>query len=216
MEGGEHMKHKVTNKLLTMIEDFEGFSPTPYKAHASEKYWTIGYGHYGKDVIKNSTITKKDAELLLKRDLKVYCSLVEKYDSIYHWTQAEFEALVSFCYNIGNIDTLTSKGKRTREQIATKMLDYCHVGTWVLTGLQNRRKKESEYFRSGSTEKIVSANSGLNVRKSPIDGKIICTIPKNTIVKVIEIFENWSLVDCSCNGKHFVGWVSTKYLESEV
>ena len=50
------------------------------------------------------TITLEQAEEWLKNSLIIkYAPLVDKYDNIYHWNQNQFDALLSFTYNIGNI-----------------------------------------------------------------------------------------------------------------
>ena len=52
------------------IESFEGCVLKAYKARPAEKYWTIGYGHYGPDVKEGDVITKERADELFKQDLK--------------------------------------------------------------------------------------------------------------------------------------------------
>lgn len=131
-----------------MIKSFEGLRLTAYKCVSTEKYYTIGYGHYGKDVKVDMTITEKEAENMLIGDLPSYEKRVDKYDNIYHWSQNEFDALVSFAYNVGSIDQLTKKGERTKDQIAEAMLYYTKSGGVVLKGLVNRRKVERNYFLS--------------------------------------------------------------------
>ena len=52
---------KTSEKGIELIISFEGFSKHACKCVPTEKYYTIGYGHYGKDVASDATITKKDA-----------------------------------------------------------------------------------------------------------------------------------------------------------
>lgn len=137
---------KTSENGLNLIISFEGFCPKATKAVKTEKYYTIGYGHYGKDVDENQTITKKEALILLEKDLKRFEKKVMKYDDCYNFTQNEFDALVSFAYNVGNIDQLTAKGTRTRKEIADAMLRYIKSGGNVLNGLRKRRNKERELF----------------------------------------------------------------------
>ena len=61
---------KISENGLKLIIDFEGFCPKATKAVKTEKYYTIGYGHYGKDVNENQSITKEQALKLLKKDMK--------------------------------------------------------------------------------------------------------------------------------------------------
>lgn len=142
---------KISENGLNLIIAFEGFCPKATKVVKTEKYYTIGYGHYGKDVVENQTITKEDALSLLKKDMKRFETKVMKYNDCYNFTQNEFDALVSFAYNVGNIDQLTAKGTRTKKEIADAMLLYIKSGGNVLDGLRKRRTKERELFLKCST-----------------------------------------------------------------
>ena len=51
---------------LALIKQFEGCRLTAYKAVSTEKYWTIGWGHYGPDVEEDQTITQAEADRLLE------------------------------------------------------------------------------------------------------------------------------------------------------
>ena len=131
---------------LNLIKSFEGCRLKAYKPVKTEKYYTIGYGHYGADVAPNAVITQYQAELFLLKDIARFCAAVNKYDHIYHWSQNEFDALVSFAFNIGNIDQLTAKGTRSKSVIADKILLYNKSGKKVLPGLVRRRIAERNLF----------------------------------------------------------------------
>lgn len=110
---------------------------------------TLGYGHTGKDVDAlpvGTPVSQILADAFLQIDLEKFEGRVSKYDPIYHWTENEFSALVSFAYNIGSIDQLTANGTRTKQQIADKMLEYNRAGGKVYPGLTDRRKAEREMF----------------------------------------------------------------------
>ena len=107
---------------------------------------TIGYGHMGPDVVPNLTITQEHAEALLRVDLEKFEARVMKYDPIYNWTQCEFDALVSFTYNIGSIDALTANGTRDRQTIRSNLLLYRKAGGHILKGLERRRCLELARF----------------------------------------------------------------------
>ena len=136
----------ISSNGVVLIKSFEGFSRVACKALPSEKYLTIGYGHYGKDVKPNQTITEAEAVKLLVKDLSSFVKKVNKYNRKYGFTQNEFDALVSFCYNVGNIDGLTKNGTRTKAQIADKFLAYSYSGGKFIKGLYNRRVKERNLF----------------------------------------------------------------------
>jgi GH24 family phage-related lysozyme (muramidase) len=137
---------KTSEAGIKLITSFEGCKLHAYKVVDSEKYYTIGYGHYGPDVIAGMQITQNVAEELLKKDLLKFERHVMKYDPIYHYTQNEFDALVSFAYNVGNIDQLTAYGKRNKATIAGKFPLYNKSGGKVLSGLTKRRAAEQAMF----------------------------------------------------------------------
>ena len=135
---------KINKSGLNLIKKYEGCRLTSYICPAG--VLTIGYGHTGKDVKPNQTITKKKAINLLKKDLARFERHVQSYNYIYEWTDNEFSALVSFAFNIGNIDQLTAYGTRTRSQIRSAMLKYVNANGKTLQGLVKRRKAELKLF----------------------------------------------------------------------
>ncbi len=193
---------------INLIKQFEGRRLTAYKCAAGVP--TIGYGHTA-GVKMDQTITQAQAERFLKNDLIKYEKNVEKYDSKYHWNQNEFDALVSFAFNIGSVDQLTANGSRDRKTIAVKMIQYNKAAGKVLDGLTKRRKAEQELFLKPVTQNLQAASiesghvqlnyqvghtykvvvDGLRIRtklpsQSPStipDGKIIGTLTKGTRVK---------------------------------
>lgn len=129
---------------IDMIKKFEGCRLDSYKCPSGK--WTIGYGHTA-GVTAGKKISQAQAEAYLRADLEKFEKLVAKYDSVYRWTQNEFDALVSFAYNTGSIDKLTVNGKRTKKEVSEKILLYVKDGNGnVLQGLVNRRKAEQELF----------------------------------------------------------------------
>lgn len=148
---------KTSQRGINLIKQFEGCRLQAYKPVATEKYYTIGYGHYGPDVAANAVISQMQADLFLIIDLEKFEKKVEKYNPKYNWTQNEFDALVSFAYNIGSIDQLTANGTRSKSQIAAKIPAYNKAGGKVLAGLTKRRNAEKALFTEGLEEMPVSA-----------------------------------------------------------
>ena len=148
---------KVSNDCISLIKQFEGCRLTAYKCPAG--VWTIGYGHTA-GVKEGMKITQAQAELFLLDDLQKYADKVNKYDAKYSWRQNEFDALVSFCYNIGSIDQLTANGTRSRQVIAEKMLLYNKAGGKVLNGLVRRRKAEYTLFTQTLKEELPILRKG--------------------------------------------------------
>ncbi|MDD7026949.1 MAG: D-Ala-D-Ala carboxypeptidase family metallohydrolase, partial [Lachnospiraceae bacterium] len=94
----------------------------------------------------------------------------------YNWNQNEFDALVSFAFNIGSIDLLTSKGTRTKERIAEKMLLYVKGGGKVLPGLLKRRKEEQALF-------LTPVNTGGQMKPEQSHSSILKAGSKGETVK---------------------------------
>lgn len=163
---------KTSKTGLDLIKTFEGCRLKAYKCPAD--VWTIGYGHTGSDVKQGMVITQAEADRLLQQDLERFEKNVMKFNNKYHWTQNEFDALVSFAFNIGSIDQLAANGTRTKAQIAQAMLLYNKAGGKVLPGLTKRRQAERQLFLTPSQEvkeKVDVTQS--KVKKLPIivDGK---------------------------------------------
>lgn len=138
---------RISENGINLIKRFEGCRLEAYQD--SVGVWTIGYGST-KGVYKGMKITEKQAEELLRKDLVNAELAVQKYDSKYHWTQNEYDALVSFAFNIGSINQLTAKGTRTKAQISAKIPEYRKAGGKVLQGLVERRIVEKELFDANS------------------------------------------------------------------
>ena len=136
---------KTSTAGINLIKKFEGCRLNAYKPVPTEKYWTIGYGHYGPDVTPGMVITQAQAEIMLGIDLQKYEQAVERYTP-FPLSQNQFDALVSFAYNCGagNLQQLVKK--RNALQVADAMLRYNKAGGKVLTGLTRRRKAEYDLF----------------------------------------------------------------------
>lgn len=133
---------------IELIKSFEGCHLTGYICPAGVP--TIGYGYTGKingkTITTSTRITQQQADKLLQTDLVRFANHVMTFNGKYNWTQNEFDAMVSFAYNVGSINQLTQNGRRTKAQIATAMLQYNKGGGRVLVGLTRRRKAERDLF----------------------------------------------------------------------
>lgn len=136
---------KTSQRGINLIKQFEGVRLTAYKCPAG--VYTIGYGHT-RGVTRGMKITEEEASAFLAADLRNSEKAVERYDSIYHWNQNEFDALVSFTFNCGaaNLRSLLRNGRRNRSQIAETLPLYRKAGGKVLKGLERRRAAEKALF----------------------------------------------------------------------
>lgn len=143
---------EISEKGLALIKEFEGLHLTAYQDEVG--VWTIGYGITNSDksitrktIKKGLKITKEKAEEWLEECLNVlYAPKIMKYDVRYNWNQNEFDAMISFAYNIGSIDQLTANGSRSKSVISNKLLEYNKAGGKVYNGLTRRRKAERDLF----------------------------------------------------------------------
>lgn len=88
---------KMSSYGLARLKQWEGLRLEAYLCSAGK--WTIGYGHTG-DVKPGDLITAREAELLLKRDLARFESGVAALVTA-PLGQHQFDALVSFAFNVG-------------------------------------------------------------------------------------------------------------------
>lgn len=155
---------RTSEKGIELIKNFEGLRQSAYddlqpnvKLTETTKIkgtLTIGYGHTGKvdglKIVWHTYISKYQAVELLVEDLEKFEKKVAKYNKIYHWTQNEFDALVSFAFNIGSIGQLTALGTRSKATIARKICAYNKMRIngklTTVDGLTRRREREQELF----------------------------------------------------------------------
>lgn len=137
---------KTSNNGINLIEQFEGLRLKAYKCVATEKYWTIGYGHCGADVKQNMSITSEQAEEYLRQDLLKAEQAVEAIGK--NFNQNQFDALVSFAYNCGRGNLCTLCKDRDIVTIGKKIVLYNKSGGKVLEGLVRRRKTEQNLYNT--------------------------------------------------------------------
>lgn len=163
------MSRDLSPNGLNLIKSFESCKLTAYKCLPTEKYYTIGYGHYGSDVKAGMKITEEQAEELLVQDCKKAIKNVNSFMSKYNFNQNQFDSLVSFAFNIGSINQLTASGTRTLEQISSKISAYNKSGGRVIAGLVKRRAKEKELFDSPTCTTLKKSNE--EIAKEVVAGK---------------------------------------------
>lgn len=164
---------KLSKAGATFIHSFEGLRLEAYKAVPTEKYWTIGFGHYGSDVKQGQKISKAEADALFINDIARYEKGVE--DAITKpMNQNEFDAMVSLCYNIGvgafSKSTLAELFNKGDKEGASEQFDrWNKSGGRVLKGLVTRRSKEKALFlkpvKKKSTPKTYTVKRGDSLSK---------------------------------------------------
>lgn len=145
---------QTSEKGIALIKQFEGCKLTAYQD--SVGVWTIGYGWTqpvdGKPIRAGMTIKQEAAERLLKTGLVSYESDVSRLVKV-GLTQGQFDALVSFTYNLGARSLSTSTLLRKLNAgdyagAADEFLRWNKAGGKVLNGLTRRREAERALFLS--------------------------------------------------------------------
>ena len=150
---------KISEKGLSMIERFEGCL-----LKASNKLdgvWTIGYGqtggYYGKRVRRGMTTTKALAHAWLRdHSIKTYEDAVTQAVKV-PLNQNQFDALVSFAYNVGVGALKQSTALRKLNAgdyagAADALTMWTKCNGKVLAGLVRRRKEERALFLAPVTQ----------------------------------------------------------------
>lgn len=126
------------------------------------KVWTIGWGttkyRSGKAVAEGDVITPKQAQEYFDWDVSWFAGAVERLVQV-PLTQEQFDALVSFVYNVGagalEKSTLLKKlNQRDYKGAAKEFLRWNTANGKKLPGLTKRREYEKWLFESGSDYKI--------------------------------------------------------------
>ncbi|MCI9649696.1 lysozyme [Oscillibacter sp.] len=130
---------------LALIKNFEGCRLKAYKPVSTEKYWTIGWGHYGPDVRENQIITQAEADQLLAADCQKFADAVDNPRNCPltgQFNANQRDALISFSFNCGAAALQTQCKGRGLPQIRDAMALYNKSGGKVLNGLVRRRAAE--------------------------------------------------------------------------
>lgn len=140
-----------------LIQGFEkcvlkAYKPTP------DDVWTIGWGHTGSDVHEGLVWTQEQADLAFAVDLEKFEHWVEELVKV-PLTQNQFDALVSFCFNVGpDIDADTIAEGLGDSTLLKKLNAGDYAGAkaefakWDkqagkrLAGLTRRRTAEADLF----------------------------------------------------------------------
>lgn len=138
---------KVSKNLMTQLMVMEGLSLEAYEDCAGVP--TIGYGHT-KNVKMGDRISKYWAKELLKDDVREVEQQVQELNVAQ--TQGQFDALVSFTFNLG-IGRLKSstllkviREGGSKSAIKKEFKRWVYAGGKRLRGLELRREWEAKRF----------------------------------------------------------------------
>jgi lysozyme len=156
----------VSEKLIEMIKHDEGVKTSPYQCPAL--LWTIGVGHvidpnHARVKLEdrkalpipdgwNRVLNMDEVNNILKQDLARFETGVHRLCPG-DMTQGQFDALVSFSFNVGlgNLQNSTLRMKHNRKEFgaaAEEFLKWNKAGGKVLKGLDKRRRGEKALYES--------------------------------------------------------------------
>lgn len=160
----------VSQQGVELIKRFEGLHKvqpdgmvTSYRCPAGK--WTIGYGSV-KGVRSGMKITKEDAEELLVKDIRDHEAYVKQYVQV-PLTQGQYDALVSFVFNLGGgnfrSSTLLKKlNKGLYDEVPEQFMRWNKARVdgklTALKGLTRRRAAEAAIFSADA--KLPSDDGG--------------------------------------------------------
>ncbi len=142
---------ETSHKGIDLIKEFEGFSSEAYRCQAG--VLTIGYGHTG-NVREGQRCSREDAERWLIQDIAAAERFVNYETQGVKLRQCQFDALVSFCYNVGGNafsgSTLLKKVSVNPDNptIREEFSRWIYAGGRVSSGLVNRREAEADMYFS--------------------------------------------------------------------
>lgn len=204
---------KISEAGVQFIKNQEGFIASPVWDYGQ---YSVGYGSRydpNNSPIKISVpITEAEADYLLRYMLKDFETMVDKElakGTVQH-TQAQYDALISFAYNLGQ-QWISSKyetyryiiyGGYTEMELVNSFGSWCSAGGSVLSGLCRRRMDESNLYLNGDYTRWSDAYSCLifNGNGGTPDDKVQYYKP-NTVVG--------ALPGATRSGYHLTDWYTS-------
>lgn len=140
---------EISQTGINLIKRWEGFRDKAYLCPGN--VWTIGYGHT-KTVYQGMCINKEQAEQLLKEDLRHFEASVSQLVTV-KLNQVQFDALVSFTFNVGvyafkKSTLLRFVNQGSFKDAANEFDRWVYANRKKLPGLVKRREDEKQLFLS--------------------------------------------------------------------
>jgi GH24 family phage-related lysozyme (muramidase) len=171
---------KVSKEGLALIQKFEGLRLDAY--YDVVGVLTIGYGHTGSDVTPDLKITKERALEFLKWDCESAEQCINSFVNT-KLNQNEFDALVSFIYNLGPTSFINSTLLKllnegtSRSTVAAEFPRWVRADGKVLQGLVSRRNAEKALFLTQPKHPLLShsilAKQDTWLKRKPVDSSAL-------------------------------------------
>lgn len=157
-------RHQVSRQAVDLIKTFEGFRERA--AQLADGRWTIGYGHT-LSAREGAVITEADAEALLLYDMITTAHAVNEH--LYTpLNQNQFDALVSFAFNIGG-DNFRRSSTLRRLNEGQLLQAACAMELWRKADFEGERIVIDALVRRRAAEKTLFL--------TPIDGWVPAPSP---------------------------------------
>jgi len=182
---------RVSQRGIDLIKKFEGVRLRSYLCPAG--VLTIGYGHTGSDVYPNQQITEEEAENLLWKDTESAQQTVSSFVSV-KINQNEYDALVSFTFNVGPTAFVNSTLLKLLNHGADRKVVAGEFDRWVkaggdepVPGLVRRREAEKALFLEKSKHpllgKSILAKRDTWLKRRPVDSSTLSAEEKLFVPK---------------------------------
>ncbi len=154
---------KTSQACVDFIKRMEGFLKYPVWDYAQ---YSVGYGCRCNKGDYPNGITEAEAERLLKKELANAEAAVNRFGT---YTQQQFDALVSFSYNVGagwtshpeyQITKLAKGAKFSDAEVVSIFRAWNHAGGKELPGLTRRREAEARMWLYGENSCAVENSEG--------------------------------------------------------
>lgn len=144
----------IVERFKDIIREAEGLRLEAYKPDPTEPYFTIGFGHYGKDVEEGDTITEETAEELLDEDVRVRIdSLKDLLPDFDTYPDSLKDALFSEHYRGSIEDSPKTRGLINEGKFEEAAIEYLRNTEYEeaeekgIPGIRPRMEKVSEELR---------------------------------------------------------------------
>lgn len=191
---------RVSQNGIDLIKKFEGLRLTAYTCPAG--ILTIGYGHTGADVKSGMRISEEEAERLLWKDTESAQQTVSSFVNV-KLSQNEYDALVSFTFNVGPTAFVNSTLLRLLNHGADRKVVAGEFGRWVkagndqpVPGLVRRREQEKKLFLEKGKHPLLSksilAKKDTWLKRRPADSGTLAAedklfVPKGSAWQWLEL-----------------------------
>lgn len=145
---------------LGLTEQFEGCKLVAYQDSTGR--WTIGWGHTA-GVKEGDTCTPEQAYAWLVADMAWAVAYVNKVVTV-QLNQQEFDSICDFTFNLGSGSLLHSTLLRLLNEgkfqdAANEFNKWDLAGGKVVAGLLRRRQAETDEFKDGISQEVLSKQS---------------------------------------------------------